>query len=71
VKRSLVALLSVYLLAALIGRAAESRGKAVCGCASDCWCKKPVLSTFRWVFPFRHRGDFSADQKAALDRVTT
>jgi hypothetical protein len=23
--------------------------------ADDCWCKKPVLSTFRWVFPWRSR----------------
>jgi hypothetical protein len=25
-----------------------------CGCAADCWCQRPVLSTFRWVFPWRH-----------------
>src|SRR5829696_4119078 len=25
-----------------------------CGCASACWFKRPVLSTFRWVFPWQH-----------------
>ena len=29
-------------------------GAKKCGCAQDCWCKRPVLSTFRWVFPYRH-----------------
>ena len=26
-----------------------------CACDSDCWCKRPVLSLFRWVFPRYHR----------------
>ncbi len=55
-RRILVPVLSVYLLAALIGRFAEKQGRNVCGCAPYCWCKKPVLSVFRWVFPFGHRG---------------
>jgi len=66
-KRYLVALASIYLLAAFIGRVAESQGKAVCGCAPDCWCKKPVLSVFRWVFPYRHRS-LTPGQKAAFDQ---
>lgn len=65
----LVPAVSIYLLAALIGRLAESRGKTVGGCAADCWCKKPVLSEFRWVFPYRHRGLTPGDVKgAALDQ---
>ena len=64
-KRSLVTLLSIYLLAAIFGRVAESQGRTVCGCASDCWCKKPVLSVFRWVFPFRH-SSLTPGEKAAL-----
>jgi hypothetical protein len=24
------------------------------GCSPRCWCKRPILSTFRWVFPFKH-----------------
>jgi hypothetical protein len=64
-RRILVPVLAVYLLAALIGRLGEKQGRNVCGCGPDCWCKKPVLSVFRWVFPFGHRGP-SADDKAAL-----
>ena len=67
-KRVLLPLLSIYLLAALIGRVSEKQGRSVCGCSSDCWCKKPVLSVFRWVFPFGHSGT-SADEKAALDHA--
>jgi hypothetical protein len=26
-----------------------------CDCYADCWCKKPGLSIFRWVFPRYHR----------------
>jgi hypothetical protein len=66
-RRVLLPAVSIYLLAALIGRLAESRGKTVCGCAADCWCKKPFLSVFRWVFPFRHRS-LTPGQKAALDQ---
>ena len=67
-RRVLIPLLSLYLLAALIGRVSEKQGKSVCGCRSDCWCKKPVLSVFRWVFPFGHSGA-SADEKAVLDHT--
>ncbi len=65
-RRVLLPAISIYLLAALIGRLAESRGKTVCGCAANCWCKKPLLGAFRWVFPFRHRS-LTPGQKAALD----
>jgi len=44
----------LYLLFAVIGRFVEEMGAVRCGCASTCWCKRPVLSTFRWVFPWRH-----------------
>jgi hypothetical protein len=44
-----------YLLFAIIGRFVEGMGAVECSCSSDCWCRRPVLSTFRWVFPFGHR----------------
>lgn len=47
--------LSLYLLFALIGRFVEGMGAVRCGCDAGCWCKKPILSTFRWVFPIGHR----------------
>ena len=54
-KRLVLWAVSLYLLFAVIGRFAESIGAARCGCDRSCWCKKPALSTFRWVFPFEHR----------------
>jgi hypothetical protein len=47
--------LGLYLLSAVIGRFVEAMGAVHCGCGPACWCKRPILSTFRWVFPFRHR----------------
>ena len=46
---------SLYLLFAVIGRFVEGMGATRCSCDRNCWCKKPVLSTFRWVFPFGHK----------------
>ena len=47
--------LGVYLLFAVIGRFVERMGAVQCDCPQTCWCKKPVLSTFRWVAPFAHQ----------------
>jgi hypothetical protein len=55
-KRLLLAVGGGYVLLAVIGRFVEGMGAVQCGCSDDCWCKRPVLSTFRWVAPFRHRG---------------
>jgi hypothetical protein len=38
------------LAAALIGGLLEATGPDPVQMADDCWCKKPVLSTLRWVF---------------------
>ncbi|MEJ7833567.1 MAG: hypothetical protein WKF79_11670 [Nocardioides sp.] len=51
--RSVVAL---YVLFALIGRFVEAMGAVRCECAPSCWCHKPGLGTFRWVFPVGHTG---------------
>jgi len=56
VKRVAVTVLAVYAVAAAATRAAESAGAVRCGCGPDCWCKRPFLSAFRWVFPYQHRG---------------
>jgi len=53
-RRLVALLLTLYLLFAVIGRFAERMGAVQCGCSPDCWCKRPFLSTFRWVFPWRH-----------------
>jgi hypothetical protein len=54
VTRAVRGLLGLYLLFALIGRFVEAMGAVRCGCAADCWCHRPVLSTLRWVFPWGH-----------------
>jgi hypothetical protein len=54
VRRAVGYVFGLYLLFAVIGRFVEAMGAVHCGCAADCWCKRPILSTFRWVFPFRH-----------------
>jgi len=53
-KRLLVGVGSTYVLFAVIGRFVEGMGAVECGCSADCWCKRPVLSLFRWVLPYRH-----------------
>lgn len=54
-KRPLLVLAGLYLLAALVGHAQERRGAIRCGCGEECWCKRPGLSLFRWVLPIGHR----------------
>lgn len=61
----LLGLLGLYVMFAIIGRFVESMGAVECGCADDCWCKRPGLSTFRWVFPFGHRGPATTTATAA------
>ncbi len=45
---------ALYLAAAVWGLVKESRGELHCACEPHCWCKKPGLRVFRWVFPFGH-----------------
>jgi uncharacterized protein len=45
----------LYVAAALIGHARERSGAISCGCHPDCWCKRPGIGLFRWVFPFWHK----------------
>jgi hypothetical protein len=54
-KRGLLVIGVLYIVAALIGHAQERRGAISCECQKDCWCKRPGLSLFRWVFPFQHQ----------------
>jgi hypothetical protein len=54
-KRALLSLVIGYLIVALATRAQEAVGVLSCDCSPDCWCKKPGLSLFRWVFPRFHR----------------
>lgn len=69
VKRLAVRILGLYLLFAMIGRFVEGMGAVQCGCSSDCWCKKPVLSVFRWVWPRGHRGCAPEVKQAMADEA--
>ena len=53
-KRIAGLLVGAYLAAAVIGLLRERLGLIACGCADDCWCHRPGLSLFRWVFPRGH-----------------
>lgn len=55
VRRILGYLACAYVLFALIGKYVESMGAVQCECANECWCHRPGLSLFRWVFPWGHR----------------
>lgn len=54
-RRGTFLLATLYIAAALIGHARERSGAISCGCKPDCWCQRPGLSIFRWVFPFWHK----------------
>jgi hypothetical protein len=70
-KRFLLSILAGYVLIAAGNKVAEAAGAMTCGCAEDCWCKRPGLSLFRWVFPWRHHSTHSGQQKADLDSAHT
>lgn len=53
----------LYLAAALVGHARERLERIGCGCAEDCWCKRPGLSLFRWVFPYGHQSKWEEGLK--------
>jgi hypothetical protein len=55
VKKFFTALVLGYVGLALYCRAREAAGLLTCDCYPDCWCRKPRLSVFRWVFPRYHR----------------
>jgi hypothetical protein len=66
-KRLLMLTAACYLFAALIARLLENAGMYECGCDADCWCKRPGLSLFGWVFPRGHKGSWTSEQKRELD----
>ena len=67
-RRGVLSLLIGYVVLALIGRAQEAAGMRECDCYPDCWCKRPGLSLFRWVFPRFHKNpEIAAWKKQLLD----
>lgn len=72
-RRAALVAVGGYLLIAAGNRVAEHFGAMRRGCAEQCWCRRPGLSLFRWVFPWSHRSSHitdsshTADEKAELD----
>jgi hypothetical protein len=68
-RRALISLVVGYLVLALVSKAREAAGLLSCDCYPDCWCRKPGLSMFRWVFPrFHHNPALEAWEKQQFDR---
>ncbi|SFB38394.1 hypothetical protein SAMN05192575_109130 [Nocardioides alpinus] len=69
-KRAVAIVLGGYILLALGNKAAEAAGAIRCGCANECWCKRPGLNLFRWVFPWEHTSRLTDEEKvkAALPK---
>jgi hypothetical protein len=57
VRRKLMIVAGLYLLAAVGTWMAEALGlggegsRLHCACDESCWCKRPGLALFRWVTP--------------------
>lgn len=57
-----------YIALALYYKAREAAGLLTRECYPDCWCRKPGLSIFRWVFPrFHHNPGLEAWKKRQLE----
>lgn len=54
-RKLLLSFILGYVVLGLVARAKEAAGMMTCDCYPDCWCRKPGLSIFRWVFPRYHR----------------
>jgi hypothetical protein len=68
VKKLIVVLGLGYVALALIYRAREAAGLLTCDCYPDCWCRKPGLSVFRWVFPrYHHNPGLEAWEKGQAE----
>lgn len=53
-----------YLAAAVVSLVRERMGLISCGCAEDCWCHRPGLRFFRWVFPWGHKSAWTGGPKS-------
>lgn len=67
-KKLVLSLALGYLVLALMSRAREAAGFMTCDCYPDCWCRRPSLSLFRWVFPrYHHNPGIEAWKKKQAD----
>jgi hypothetical protein len=54
-RRALKLIAFAYIGVGLVALGLERAGVYTCACEPDCWCKRPGLNVFRWVFPRFHR----------------
>lgn len=67
-KKVAAALVLGYVTLALYYRAREAAGLLTCDCYQDCWCRKPGLSIFRWVFPrYHHNPGLTEEERRVLN----
>jgi len=66
-KRVLGLAIGAYLAAAVVGLVRERMGLIACGCADDCWCHRPGLRLFRWVFPRGHKSSWAGRPKPMIE----
>lgn len=67
-RRELLTLVGLYVMAAVVTRAAEAAGIGrPCCCAPDCWCQRPGLGPFRWVVPAAHHRFVDSAEKRAKE----
>jgi hypothetical protein len=68
-KRALKSLVVGYLVLAFVSKAREAAGMMTCDCYPHCWCRKPGLSIFRWVFPrYHHNPGLEVWKKQQFDQ---
>ena len=57
-----------YVVLGLATRSLEEIGLFHrCQCDPDCWCKRPGLTIFRWVFPRGHTGPWNRTEVTELN----
>lgn len=66
-KRVLGTAIGLYVAAAVVGLVREGMGIVSCGCADDCWCHRPGLRLFRWVFPRGHKSSGTDGPTPTID----
>ena len=62
-RRAVALAVGAYVAAGVVGLVRERMGLISCGCADGCWCHKPGLRLFRWVFPRGHKSSWAGGPK--------
>jgi hypothetical protein len=62
-RRAVGLAVGAYVAAGVVGFARERMGLISCGCVDDCWCHKPGLGLFRWVFPRGYKSSWAGGPK--------